>query len=63
MTGRENMAHKDINSTNDPLKKYRLDTVSKNISLEGLNWFHSASLKLCSDVDQDNRCLVCMKDP
>ena len=38
---------------NDPQKKYRLGTVSKNILLEGLNWFNSANLTLSSDVDQD----------
>ena len=27
---------------NDPQKKYRLETVSKNILLEGLNQVHSA---------------------
>ena len=30
-----------------------LGTVSKNILLEGLNWFHSANLPLNSDKDQD----------
>ena len=30
----------DINNTNDPQKKYLLETVSKDILLEGLNWFH-----------------------
>ena len=43
----------DINNTNDPLKKYRLGTVSKNILLEGLNRFHAANLTLSSDVHQD----------
>ena len=43
----------DINSTNDPQKKYRFGTDSKNILLEGLNQFHSANLTLSSDVDQD----------
>ena len=38
---------------NDPQKKYRLWTVSKNISLEGLNQFHVANLALNSYVDQD----------
>ena len=41
------------NNTNDPQKKYRLGTVSKNIWLEGLNQFHGASLTLSSDVDED----------
>ena len=34
--------YQDINNTNDPQKKNRLLTVSKNISLEGLNQFHGA---------------------
>ena len=38
---------------NDPKKKNRLGTVSKNILLEGLNRFHGANLTLSSDVDQD----------
>ena len=41
------------NNTNDPQKKYRLRTVSKNSLLEGLNRFHGANLTLSSDVDQD----------
>ena len=36
MNRRESMT----NITNDPQKKYRLGTVSKNILLEGLNRFH-----------------------
>ena len=32
---------KDRNNINDPQKKHRLGTVSKNILLEGLNRFHS----------------------
>ena len=42
----------DTKNTNDPQKKHRLGTVSENILLEGLNWFHSANLTLSSDVDQ-----------
>ena len=42
-----------MNNTNDPQKKYRLGTVSKNILLEGFNRFHSVNLTLSSDVDQD----------
>ena len=38
---------------NDPQKKYRLGTVSKNILLAGLNQFHGANLALNSDVDRD----------
>ena len=43
-----NTTHKN---TDDLQKKYCLGTVSKNILLEGLNRFHSASLALSSDVD------------
>ena len=50
----------DINNTNDPQKKYRLGTVSKNILLEGLNWFHCVNHTLSSDVNQTHRCYVCM---
>ena len=39
----------------DPQKKYRLGTVSKNSSLEGLNQFHGANLTLSSDVFQDTQ--------
>ena len=38
---------------NDPQKKYRLGTVSKNILLEGLNRLHGANLTLSSVVGQD----------
>ena len=54
-----NRRDKDIANTrqnkniNDPQKKYRLGTVSKNILLEGLNRFNGANLTLNSDVDQD----------
>ena len=34
-----NTQTQNINNTNDPQKKYRLGTVSKNILLEGLNQF------------------------
>ena len=51
MNRRESMTNTDINNTNDPQKKYRLGTVSKNILLEGLNRFHGASIS-SSDVDQ-----------
>ena len=45
--------HKTGKNINDPQKKYRLGTVSKNILLEGLNQFHGANLALNSDVDED----------
>ena len=38
---------------NGPQNKYPLGTVSKNILLEGLNWFLGTNLALSSDVDQD----------
>ena len=44
--------HKTDN-TNETQKKYRLDTVSKNILLAGLNQFHGTNLPLNSDVDQE----------
>ena len=43
----------NINNTNDPQKKYRLGTASKNILLEDLNRFYGTNLTLSSDVDQD----------
>ena len=43
----------DRNNINDPQKKYRLGTVSKNILLEGLTRFNGANLTLSSDVDKD----------
>ena len=39
---RENIKTEGINYTNDPHKKLRLGTASKNILLEGLNQFHGA---------------------
>ena len=54
----------DINKINDPQKKYRLGTVSKNILLEGLNRFHDAPTSpLVQMWIKTHRCLVCMKDP
>ena len=38
---------------NYPQKKHRIGTVSKNVLLEGLNWFHGATGLSSSDVDQD----------
>ena len=53
MNRHKSMTTQDINSTNDPQKKYPLGTVSKNILLEGLNRFHGANVTLSSDVDQE----------
>ena len=38
----ESITKQDRNNINDPQKKRRLGTVSKNILLEGLNRFNSA---------------------
>ena len=38
----ESLTKQDINNINDPQKKHRLVTVSKNIFLEGLNRFNGA---------------------
>ena len=38
----ESITKQDRNNINDPQKKHRLGTVSKNILLEGLNRFNSA---------------------
>ena len=48
---------------NDPQKKYRLGTVSKNILLKVLNRFHGANLTLSSDVEQDTQIIGLHKDP
>ena len=53
MNRRKNMRNTRHKNTNDPQKKYRLGTVSKNILLEGLNQFHGANFVFNSDVDQD----------
>ena len=53
MNRRESMRNTRHKITNDPQKKYRLGTVSKNILLEGLNQFHDSNLINDSDVDQD----------
>ena len=53
MNRRKCMRNTGHKNTNDPQKKYRLGTVSKNILLEGLNQFHGANLTLCSDVNED----------
>ena len=53
MNRRESMRKTRHKNTNDPQKKYRLGTASKNSLLKSLNRFHSANLTLSSDVDQD----------
>ena len=54
----------EITYINDPQKKHRLGTVSKNILLDGLNRFHGAPTSpLVQMWIKTHRCLVCMKDP
>ena len=45
----------DRNNIKDPQKKHRLETVSKNILLEGLNQFYITSLTLSSAVPYVNK--------
>ena len=60
----ESITKQDRTNINDPLKKLRLGTVSKNILLEGLNRFNGAPTSpLVQMWIKTNRCLVCMKDP
>ena len=52
------------NNINDPQKKHRLGTASKNILLEGLNRFHGAQTSLLVRMGfMTHICLVCMRDP
>ena len=54
----------DRNNINDPQKKHCLETVSKNILLEGLNRFHGTSTSpLVQMWIKTHRCLVGLKDP
>ena len=50
---RKHEKHKTQKQTDDPQKKYRFGTVSKNILLEGLDRIHGANLTISSNVDQD----------
>ena len=60
----ESITKQDTNNINDPLKKHRLGTVSKNIPLEGLNRFNGAPFSPPSqDAVKTHRRLVCTKDP
>ena len=53
-----------INNKNNPQKKWRLGTVSENILLEGLNWFHGAPTSPSVQMwIKTHIRLVCMKDP
>ena len=53
MNRRKSIRNTRHKNTNDPQKKNRPGTVSKNILLEGFKRFHSAKLTLSSDADQD----------
>ena len=60
---RKHNKNRQINK-NDPQKKHRLRTVSKNIILEGLNWFYVAlTSPLVQMWIKAHRSLVCMTDP
>ena len=60
----ESITKQDRNNINDPQKKRRHGTVSKNILLEGLNRFNGAPTSpLVQMCIKTHRCLVCMKDP
>ena len=59
----ESITKQDRNNINDPQKKHRLGTVSKNILLERLNRCNGASTSpLVQMWIKTHRCLVCMKD-
>ena len=53
MKRRKSMRNTRRKNTNDPQKKYRLGTVSKNILHEDLNRSHGANPTLSTDVNQD----------
>ena len=46
----ERITKQGRNNINDPQKKRRLETVSRNILLEGLNWCHGAPTSLLSQM-------------
>ena len=59
----ESITKQDRNNKNDPQKKHRLRTVSKNILLEGLNQFNGAPTSPIVQMwIKTHRYLVCMKD-
>ena len=60
----EIITKQDRNNINDPQKRHRLGTVSKNILLEDLNWLNAAPTSpLVQMKIKTHRCFVCMKDP
>ena len=61
-SARKHITKQDRNNINDPQKKHRLGTVSKNVYLEGLNRFNGAPTSaLVQMLIKTHRCLVCMK--
>ena len=55
---------KQVSYINDPQKKHRLKTVSKNTLLEGLNLIHGVPTSPLVQVwIKTHRCLVCIQDP
>ena len=60
----ESTTKQDRNNINDPQKKHRLGTVSKNILLEGLNQYNGAATSpLVQTWIKTHRCLFCLKEP
>ena len=55
--------HNKHKTQNETQKKYRLGTVSKNILLEGLYWFHGANLTPNPDADEDTQTHVLHERP
>ena len=59
----ESITKQDRNNINDPQKKHRIGTVSKNILLQGFNWFNGAPTSPLVQIwITTHRCLVCMKN-
>ena len=59
----ESITKQDRNNINDPQKKHRFGTVSKNILLEGFNRFNGAPTSTLFQMwTKTHRCLVSMKD-
>ena len=61
---RKHNGKQDRNKINDPRKKHRLGTVSRNILLEGFNRFHGVPISPLVQIRiKTHGCLVYMKDP
>ena len=60
----ESITNQDRNNKNDPQKKHRHGTASKNIPMEGLNRSNGTPTSpLVQMWIKTHICLVCMKDP